>query len=103
MRTVFSVLLIASCLLMSGCNYYWYQEGKTFDECDADRKECMGELLKRSDVNYVTDYEVKFMKQCMEDKGYLLVEESKLPLDAKRQAPEKSFDWRANGIAGSLK
>ncbi|MHC5082646.1 MAG: hypothetical protein ACYTET_01725 [Planctomycetota bacterium] len=103
MKKFMTILLVLTCVTLTGCNKYWYQESKTFDECELAQKQCFGELLKRSDIQYVTDYEVEFMKQCMQDKGYRLVEESKLPLDAKRRNPEKSFDWRANGIAGSLK
>jgi hypothetical protein len=46
------------------------------------------------------------MEDCMAQKGYMLVTEDKLPLDAKRQDPDSSmkgflYGYR-RGIAGAL-
>ena len=101
MKTKLIILLFV--LLTSGCSKYWYQEGKTFDECKIERAKCFVELQKHSDFSNPTmDYEIKFMNDCMMKKGYRGVSQGKLPLDAKRQEPESSFHWRVRGIAGSL-
>ncbi len=94
--------LMFGCL--SGCAQYWYQEGKTFNECEQDRDVCFKELQKRSNLSGTTfDYEFKFMEQCMMGKGYQLVGENKLPLDVRRQDPDVTVHWRMKGIAGKVK
>ena len=101
MKTKLIILLFI--LLTSGCSKYWYQQGKTFDECKQDHADCFAELQKRSDFSGSTvEYEIKFMNDCMMKKGYREVFQDKLPLDAKRQEPETSLHWRTRGIAGSL-
>ena len=100
------VLTIASLILVSffaGCATYWYQEGKSFDECKQDRAECGDELLKRSDFRGLTvDYEVKFMENCMGRRGYRLATSEDLPLDIRREEPDTSLHWRTHGAAGTL-
>jgi hypothetical protein len=105
----FAVLCLLSLIcLFTGCVQYYYQEGKSFDECARARKDCFTELQKRlaDDSRSSIGYENKFMKDCMKRKGYKLVTEDKLPLDAKRQDPDSSlkgfiYGYR-RGIAGSL-
>lgn len=59
-------LLSGLFLLTSGCSKYWYQEGKTFEECRVDRAKCFEELKQRSDFSdSYADYEIKFMNECM--------------------------------------
>jgi hypothetical protein len=94
--------------LFAGCAHYYYQEGKTFDECANARKDCYAELQKRlADESHSSiGYENKYIKDCMERKGYKLVTEDKLPLEAKRQDPDSSlkgflYGYR-QGIAGAL-
>ena len=94
--------------LFSGCAKYYYQEGKSFNECASARKDCDAELQKRlADQSHSSSgYEHKFMEDCMAQKGYELVTEDKLPLDAKRQDPDSSlkgflYGYR-RGIAGAL-
>ncbi len=90
-------------VILSGCSAYWYQEGKTFDQCEQDRAARFEELQKHSDFGgFTADYEYKFMDKCMQDKGYRLVGESELPLEVKRQEPESSLHWRMRGIAGEI-
>ena len=101
-RTPLAVILTVLVFMGNGCASYWYQEGKTFDECKQARAECRKELLKRSDLTGFGDYEVKFMKACMKQKGYRLVRADKLPMHAKREAPETSLHYRAKGVAGTL-
>ena len=98
------LITILFILLTSGCSKYWYQEGKTFNDCKQDRAKCFADLRKRSDFkNPTMEYEIKFMSDCMWKKGYRAVSQKELPLDAKRQEPETTLHWRARGIAGSLK
>ena len=95
--------MILAVLLTSGCSQYWFQEGKTFDECKRAHGECFADLQRRSDFSNPTmDYEIKFMDDCMAKKGYREATQDELPLDVKRQEPDSSFHWRARGIAGSL-
>lgn len=103
MRKLPSIILPTMLFLLSGCAQYWYQEGKTFEQCQQDRAACFTELQKHSDfTGPIYDYEYKFMDNCMQEKGYRLVSGSELPLDVKRQEPESSMHWRARGIAGQL-
>lgn len=96
--TAFCVLL----MLFSGCTKYWYRPDTTFDQCKRDRNACLDALVQRSDMSYITDYEIKFMETCMREKGYEMVEKDQLPMDVKRQEPETSLHWRMNGLAGTL-
>ncbi len=104
MTKVLTVILLASMCFLTGCAKYWYQEGKSFKECNLARQECRSELLKRSDLkNLTVQYEVKFAENCMTEKGYRLVSQDELPLDVKREEPDTSLHWRTNGVAGTLK
>jgi hypothetical protein len=65
--------------------------------------DCFVELKKRSNFSGGTaDYEFKFMEECMKQKGYQLVSESDLPLDARREGPDLTLHYRVKGIAGDL-
>ncbi|MFC1636502.1 hypothetical protein ACFL5Z_16855 [Planctomycetota bacterium] len=86
---------------------YYYQEGKTFQECARDRVDCLSELKKRMSASETPgSYEYKFMEECMKRKGYRLVTENKLPLDVKRQDPDSSLQGqlygKRRGIAGTV-
>ena len=105
----FAVLLSLFLICLSaGCAKYYYQEGKTFNECSSDRADCMAELQKRlgSEFQIRGSYEYKYMEECMRQRGYRLVTENELPLDAKRLDPDrqlKGYLYGARrGIAGSL-
>ena len=102
-KQIFMILLLATLFVVMGCSTYWYQEGKSFDQCKRDRAECRTELLKRSDLkNLTVQYEVKFMENCMTERGYRLVTQEELPLDVKREEPDTSLHWRTVGVAGTL-
>jgi hypothetical protein len=92
--------------LSAGCAKYYYQEGKTFEECEKDRAECFSELKKHADWDMPGAYEHEFMEECMKSKGYRLVTENKLPLNVKRQDPSSSLYGQLygarRGIAGTL-
>ena len=101
-------LLLGLICFCTGCAKYYYQEGKSFNECASARKDCDAELQKRlaDQSQRPGGYEHKFMEECMAQKGYMLVTEDKLPLDAKRQDPDSSlkgflYGYR-RGIAGAL-
>ena len=99
------LLLIASAVLFlsGGCVQFWYQEDKTFEQARKDKIDCMEEMKKRTDfTNTGYGYETKFMENCMKEKGYKLVTEDKLPLDAKRDTKDSIKYWGALGIAGRL-
>jgi hypothetical protein len=96
------VLLWAGASCCSGCAKYWYQEGKTFEQCQQDRLDCYNELRQRSDMRGSANYDFKFMEVCMEEKGYRLVSQNKLPLDAKRLGPDLTLHYRMKGIAGEV-
>ena len=99
------LLLIMSGILflIGGCSQYWYQEGKTFEQCQQAQAECFTELQKRSDLAGLTyEYEFKFMDDCMQGKGYRLVGAKELPLNIKREEGKTSMHWRARGVAGQL-
>jgi len=102
------LLLLGLICLFAGCSKYYYQEGKSFNECARDRADCVAELQKRlaDQSQRAGSYEHKFMEDCMEHKGYKLVIENELPLNVKRQDPDSSlkgylYGYR-RGIAGAL-
>jgi hypothetical protein len=101
-RTAF-ILVSAFVLLQAGCAKYWYQEGRTFEECRCAHADCFAELTRRTDFgDPLDDYELEFMDACMQAKGYRSVFSNKLPMHVKRDAPETSLDWQYHGIAGTV-
>ncbi len=99
-------LVLGLAVLASGCQrMYWYQEGKTFDECRADYEDCQAELLQRTDRRYASSYKHRFIDNCMQARGYDVVAEKDLPLDVAREDPIVPSDvpWiHAYGVAGAL-
>ena len=108
MKSSLVLLMLVFICLFSGCAKYYYQEGRSFDECASARKDCVAELQKRlADQSHsASGYEHKFMEDCMAQKGYELVTEDQLPLDVKRQDPDSSLKGflygSRRGIAGAL-
>jgi hypothetical protein len=108
MRRWVAVLLVNLTCMCAGCAKYYYQEGKSFNECKKDCVDCMAELSKRLAVQSQSPggYEYRFIEECMKNRGYRLVTEGKLPLDAKRQDPAQTLRGilygQRRGIAGTL-
>jgi len=108
MRCWACVLLVILACFCCGCAKYYYQDGKSFAQCQKDRAECLKELDKRLAVKSKShgDYEHKFIEECMKSRGYRLVTEGKLPLGAKRQDPPKTLYGilrrQRRGMAGSV-
>jgi hypothetical protein len=104
-RNLLSIIGLAL-FLVAGCGQqYWYQEGKTFAECKADRAACRAELQRRANRDQIGDYERRFMEDCMQQRGYRLVPEKKLPLTAKREDSDipSELSWaRGYGVAGNI-
>jgi hypothetical protein len=97
------MVVCALALICGGCAQYWYQEGKTFEQCQQAQADCFDALRKRSDLGGPTyEYEYKFMDECMQEKGYRLVGSKELPLNIKREEGKTSIHWRARGIAGQV-
>ena len=110
-RTCKAALLWASAavglaVLAAGCQrQYWYQDGKTFDECRADYEDCQAELRKRADRRYASSYKHRFIDNCMQERGYEVMAGKDLPLDVVREDPMVPSDWpgdHAYGVAGAL-
>ena len=83
------LLLFGLACLLAGCGEYYYQQGKSFNECERDWEDCLSELEGQK-YRRITDfglYEYEFMEDCMGRRGYRLVTEDKLPLNAKRRDP----------------
>lgn len=98
-------IAVGLCLAVGCQPTYWYQEGRTFDECKADQADCQAELEKRTDRHHMSDYERRFMEDCMRRRGYRLAADDDLPLDIKREEPNtvSAVPWnRFYGVAGSL-
>jgi len=102
--------LLGSACLFAGCSKFYYQEGKTLDQCRRSYAECAAEFKKFQDpdapeelgrYNVVYDYEGKFMDTCMQEKGYQILPENKLPLRVKREKPDPA-GWSRRGLAGPL-
>ena len=108
MKSFTALLLLGLICLSGGCSKYYYQEGKSFEECAKDRIDCFSEMKKRLAVHTQRpgSFEHKFMENCMKQKGYGLVTENKLPLDVKRQNPDTSLQGQLyghrRGIAGTI-
>lgn len=105
--TLLSLVLVC---FVSGCAKYYYQEGRTLEDCRQDAKGCYADFKKVQDPEYreevpryniVYDHEGNFLDACMDDKGYEIVTEKKLPLSVKREAPDR---WVRShrGLAGTL-
>lgn len=104
MRSSLVAALLMLVGFLSGCTQYWYQEGKTFEQCRQDRLDCFNELKKRTDIRGGSaDYDFKFMEDCMKQRGYRLVTEDELPLDVRRERPDRTLHYRLKGIAGELR
>jgi hypothetical protein len=100
---LFAALMAALSCLLAGCTTYWYQEGKTFEECKQDQLMCYEELKKYSpDLDNTGRYEFKFMQECMRQKGYRLVPERSLHVSVKRQPPDLEIPWQVHGVSGFL-
>ncbi len=98
------LLVCVSLLFATGCGSYWYQNGKSYEECKQDIKQCLTELRKYQDLSSSyssTFYAETFEKNCMQGKGYILYSEDKLPLRVKRQTLSGALS-SSYGIAGSL-
>ena len=99
------LLLMSLVSLLTGCGRYYYQEGKTYSECERDWASCVADLEKQKNVLDWGAYEYKFVEDCMKRKGYRLVGEGKLPLNAKRRDPDRStiglVRGRRQGRAGT--
>ncbi len=80
---------------------YWYQEGKTFEQCYEDHRLCYEELARLSAPSSFGDRELKFIEDCMKNKGYRLVPEDRLPYPTKTLAPNRSIHYRLRGLAGT--
>lgn len=99
-------LMICLMLLLGGCGRYYYQEGKTYYECERDWARCVEDLHQQKKILDWGAYEYTFVEDCMKNKGYDLVGEGKLPLDAKRRDPDRStmglLRGRRQGVAGTV-
>ena len=107
MKSFTVLLMLCMVCIIAGCEKYYYQEGKTFEECAKDRIDCFYELKKRMSASETPgSYEYKYIEECMKSKGYRLVTENKLPLDVRRQDTDTSLSGQLygyrRGIAGTL-
>ncbi|MHC4647142.1 MAG: hypothetical protein ACYTBJ_16735 [Planctomycetota bacterium] len=105
MKKLLSIGTLTAVLLSSlaGCTTYWYQEGKTFEQCERDRLECYEEMKKYAhDLENLGKYEFKYMEDCMIRRGYRLVTERKLYVTVKREDPNLTVPWQVHGVAGFL-
>jgi hypothetical protein len=99
----FTTLMAVGLCSLAGCTTYWYQEGKTFDECKQDRLECYEEMKKYSqDLENLSRYEFKFMEDCMGRRGYRLVTARKLHVTVRREDPNLAIPWQIHGVSGFL-
>jgi hypothetical protein len=98
---VVGALLLALCIL-DGCTKYWYQEGRSFKQTSDDLEACQTEAARYSDVDRprgMDAYDGKFVRRCMEERGYQLVAENELPLRARRESPPV---FGMPGVAGTI-
>lgn len=93
-----STLILIVCI--SGCTQYWYQPGVSFEQAQADHRECFKGILAQSTATSMTSPDIEAMKACMTQKGYDLVFGYQLPKAADRINPISSPHWKLNGVAG---
>ena len=96
------LILMGVCVcFLAGCANYWYQEGKTFDQCKKDRLECYEDMKKYS-TNWkdMGRQEFKLIEDCMIKRGYRLVWGATLHVRVKREDPNLAVPWMVNGVAG---
>ncbi len=102
MRLLLAGLLLMTACFLGGCSKYWYQDGRTFDECTKALSSCQAEATRYSDVERthgLGGYERQFVVECMQKKGYQLVPEKDLPVRVRR---ESSPVFGIPGIAGTI-
>ena len=103
-----AAILLTICLVLSlaGCGRYYYQDDKTYYECERDWARCVENLHQQKKVLDWGAYEYSFVEDCMKQRGYKLVAERSLPLDAKRRDPDRStlglLRGRRQGVAGTV-
>ena len=98
----FHVALLVMICFTAGCSTkYWYQEGKTFDECYDDHRACYEELTRLSTPTGFGEREMKIVADCMKSRGYRPVAEDRLPYPTKRLRPDRTIHYRLRGIAGA--
>ena len=106
MKSLIVMLSLGLTFLLAGCGKYYYQESKTYGECERDWASCVEALHQQKKVLNWGAYEYTFVEDCMKQKGYRLVGEGKLPLEAKRRDPDRStmglLRGRRQGVAGTL-
>ncbi|MHC4497875.1 MAG: hypothetical protein ACYS9T_06150 [Planctomycetota bacterium] len=98
-------LFLTACLALfcfsPGCSY-WYQDSRSFADCEQDLQQCYQEVKKYADMSSVGTYEVDFVKDCMKEKGYTLHFEHDLPRVAKRRDPGINDFWLLAGVSGTI-
>jgi len=106
MKNVAAILLPCLVCILTGCGRYYFQEGKTYNECERDWTVCVSELNKLKTVLDWGAYEYRFVEDCMKNKGYKLVFGHELPLETKRRNPDSTtlglLRGRRQGVAGIL-
>lgn len=94
-------LLLAMISLVTGCSTkYWYQEGKTFEQCYNNHRACYGQLETLSNQTQFGKRELKIINDCMKSKGYRLIDEDRLPYPTRSLRPDRTIHYRLRGIAG---
>ena len=101
MKRICLLILIILFCFSTGCTY-WYQQDRTFKECDEDLQQCLRELKEYADMSDIGNYEVNFIKNCMTQKGYTLFLEDSLPATVKRRDPTRDTFWLLAGVSGTL-
>ena len=82
--TATALLLVTVLVLLSGCSEYWYQEGKSFEECQRDLEASQAEAFRYSNGG-TNRYESEFVRASMEKKGYELLKKKELPVGTRRE------------------
>jgi hypothetical protein len=102
MRNVTVIILLTAVLTLSnGCSY-WYQEGTSFADAEQASKDCLAQLEMRSEMRTFENYEINYMNDCLEAKGFKRRWPNELPTQARRELPELSKYWLLKGTAGDV-
>lgn len=77
MNRVVSTICLLLIVSVAGCGTYWYQSGKTLEQCCQDSRECIYDANKHA---YTYIDASSLYRQCMNVRGYQQLFKEDLPM-----------------------
>jgi len=88
------VILVLVFVGVGGCGTYWYQPGKTLEQCLQDSKECAYDANKHGFDYFDCD---SLYRQCMEVRGYQQFLKEHLPMGIRTYQIDMLAGWNVAG------